>query len=71
MVRSQSHKEEIPILLNPPLVEAIYELRWELQQDPGTTVRVVRQLNQLIRQGRFPMINRGKDRKIANIFGIV
>ncbi len=36
MARPQSLKSEIPILLNPPLVEAIYELRWELQTDPST-----------------------------------
>jgi uncharacterized protein (TIGR04255 family) len=36
MAQSQSQKNEIPVLLNPPLVEAIYELRWELQTDPQT-----------------------------------
>ena len=25
---------EIPVLASPPLVEAIFELRWELQSDP-------------------------------------
>ncbi|MDE3046463.1 MAG: TIGR04255 family protein [Verrucomicrobiota bacterium] len=29
-------REEIPPLLNPPLAEAIFELRWELQSDQQT-----------------------------------
>lgn len=36
MTQAKTQKNEIPILLNPPLVEAIYELRWELQSDPQT-----------------------------------
>jgi uncharacterized protein (TIGR04255 family) len=29
-------KSEAPLLLHPPLVEAIFELRWELKTDPET-----------------------------------
>ncbi len=29
-------KTETPVLLHPPLIEAIFELRWELQNDPQT-----------------------------------
>ena len=29
-------QEEIPPLLNPPLAEAIFELRWELLSDQQT-----------------------------------
>jgi len=35
-MQSKVEKNEIPILLNPPLVEAVYELRWELQGDQQT-----------------------------------
>jgi len=34
--RSEKQKREIPILLKPPLVEAIFELHWELQGDKQT-----------------------------------
>lgn len=33
---SKNKKSEIPPLLNPPLVEAIFEVRWELEGDPQT-----------------------------------
>ena len=33
---SKNKKSEIPPLLNPPLVEAIFEVRWELQGDQQT-----------------------------------
>ncbi len=36
MSQSKAQKNEIPILLHPPLIEAIYELRWELQGDQQT-----------------------------------
>jgi uncharacterized protein (TIGR04255 family) len=36
MAQSKLQKSEIPVLLNPPLVESIYELRWDLQGDPQT-----------------------------------
>jgi uncharacterized protein (TIGR04255 family) len=36
VAQSNVQRNEIPILLNPPLVEVIYELRWELQGDPQT-----------------------------------
>ncbi len=36
MAQSKAQRNEIPILLNPPLVEVIYELRWELQGDAQT-----------------------------------
>jgi uncharacterized protein (TIGR04255 family) len=32
----EKRKKEIPILLNPPLIEAIFELHWELQGDKQT-----------------------------------
>ncbi len=32
----KAKKTEIPPLLSPPLAEAIFELRWELQTDPQT-----------------------------------
>lgn len=32
----KTKKGEIPPLLNPPLVEAIFEVRWELESDPQT-----------------------------------
>ena len=34
---SKNKRTEIPPLLNPPLLEAIFELRWELQGDPQTS----------------------------------
>lgn len=34
--RSEKHKNKVPLLLYPPLIEAIFELHWELQQDPRT-----------------------------------
>ncbi len=33
MLHSEKQKRNIPLLLYPPLVEAIFELRWELQTD--------------------------------------
>lgn len=34
--RSEKQKKEIPLLLYPPLIEAIFELHWELQTDKQT-----------------------------------
>lgn len=34
--RSEKQKREIPLLLYPPLIEAIFELHWELQGDKQT-----------------------------------
>ncbi len=34
--RSEKQKKEIPLLLYPPLIEAIFELHWELQRDKQT-----------------------------------
>lgn len=34
--RSEKQKRQIPILLYPPLIEAIFELHWELQGDKQT-----------------------------------
>ena len=33
---SKTKKQEVSVLLNPPLLEAIFELRWELEQNQAT-----------------------------------
>ena len=33
---SKTKKQEVSVLLNPPLLEAIFELRWELEQNQTT-----------------------------------